>query len=90
MTAGETQRWDGGAAGRSHDFQEEGEENKEGKGGKGGKMEGRRKRKPEGPLRLINGSTCTRGERARGVLRGLKSSSIRQMRGQEGGLQVGD
>lgn len=35
----------------------------------------------EGPLKLINGSPCTCSERARCVLRGLKSSSIRQMKG---------
>lgn len=45
------------------------------------------KRKPEGPLKLINGSSCTSSERARCVLRGLKSSSIRQMREQEGGFK---
>lgn len=44
-------------------------------------------RTPEGPLKLINGSLCTFSERARCVLRGLKSSSIRQMRGQEGGYK---
>lgn len=44
-------------------------------------------RKPEGPLKLINGSSCTSSERARCVLRGLKSSSIRQMREQEGGFK---
>lgn len=55
-----------------------------------GKMEGimlGEKRMPGGPLKLINGSLCTFSERARCVLRGLKSSSIRQMRGQGGGLK---
>lgn len=49
--------------------------------------ETRRKREPEGPLKLINGSLCTSSERARCVLRGLKSSSIRQMKGQEVGFK---
>lgn len=53
-----------------------------GRGGWGGT-----KRKPEGPLKLINGSSCTSSERARCVLRGLKFSSIRQMREQEGGFK---
>lgn len=46
-----------------------------------------RRKEPEGPLKLINGSLCTSSERARCVLRGLKPSSIRQMRGQEGGFK---